>query len=62
MKWMRSDVNFIPITFKDSGVTIWFPEQAHVEVETPRQHWRNTHRFTDYKLFSVSTEEKVAQK
>jgi hypothetical protein len=62
MKWMRSDVNFVPITFKDSGTTIWFPEQAHVEVETPRQHWRNTHRFTDYKLFSVSTEEKVAQK
>ena len=62
MKWMRSDVNFAPMTFKDSGTTIWFPEQAHVEVETPRQHWRNSHRFTDYKLFSVSTEEKVTQK
>jgi len=23
------------------------------------QHWRNTHRFSDYKRFSVSTQESV---
>ena len=40
----------------------WFPTQATVEVETPRQHWRNLHRFTEYKKFSVSTEEKVTSK
>lgn len=61
MKWLRSDVNFLPITFKESNETIWFPAQAQIEVETPRQHWRNLHRFTDYKRFSVSTEEKVAE-
>ena len=42
--------------------TYWFPAQATVEVETQRQHWRNTHMFTDYKRFAVSTEEKVASK
>lgn len=62
MKWLRSDVNFVPITFKDSNETIWFPAHAQIEVATPRQHWRNLHRFTDYKRFSVSTEEKVAEK
>lgn len=40
----------------------WFPTEAVVEVETPKQHWRNTHRFTAYKQFSVATEEHVAQK
>jgi hypothetical protein len=33
-----------------------------VEVETPRQHWRNLHQFTAYKKFSVSTEEQVIKK
>jgi len=32
---------------------------ATIEVETTRQHWRNTHRFSDYKRFSVSTQESV---
>lgn len=59
---LQSDVQYEPVTFKDVKETYWFPVQATVEVETPRQHWRNTHRFTDYKQFSVSTEEQVANK
>lgn len=62
LKSMRSEVQFQPVPFKNSKDTYWFPAQASVEVETPRQHWRNTHNFTDYKRFSVSTEEKVASK
>jgi len=62
LKSMRSQVEFAPVPFRDSKDVYWFPAQARVEVETPRQHWRNTHNFTDYKRFSVSTEEKVATK
>jgi len=62
LKSMRSEVQFAPVPFKDAKDVFWFPAQASVEVETPRQHWRNTHNFTDYKRFSVSTEEKVAEK
>ena len=62
LKSMRSEVQFQPVPFKGSKDVYWFPAQASVEVETPRQHWRNTHNFTDYKQFSVSTEEKVATK
>jgi hypothetical protein len=62
LKSMRSEVQFQPVPFKDAKDVYWFPAQASVEVETPRQHWRNTHNFTDYKQFSVSTEEKVASK
>lgn len=62
LKSMRSEVQFQPVPFKDTKDVPWFPAQASVEVETPRQHWRNTHNFTDYKKFSVSTEEKVAEK
>jgi hypothetical protein len=62
LKSMRSEVQFQPVPFKNLKDVYWFPAQASVEVATPRQHWRNTHNFTDYKQFSVSTEEKVASK
>ena len=62
LKSMRSEVQFAPVPFKDAKEVYWFPSEASVEVETPRQHWRNSHNFTDYKRFSVSTEEKVAEK
>jgi hypothetical protein len=62
LKTMRSQVEFSPVPFKGAKDIYWFPSRASIEVETPRQHWRNTHNFTDYKRFSVSTEEKVAEK
>jgi hypothetical protein len=62
LKTLRSEVTYAPVPFKGVEQTYWYPQQAIVEVESPRQHWRNTHKFTDYKRFSVSTEEKVAEK
>ncbi len=60
LKTLRSEVEYAPVPFRGMKETYWFPSQATVEVETPRQHWRNIHRFTDYKRFSVDTEEQVA--
>jgi hypothetical protein len=62
LKALSSEIDFAPLTFPDSKDVYWFPTQARVEVETPRQHWRNLHQFTAYKKFSVSTEEKVTKK
>ena len=61
LKTLRSEVEFAPIPFTDLKKDYWFPARASVEVETPRQHWRNTHEFSNYKRFSVSTEEQVAK-
>ncbi len=61
LKTMRSEVEFAPIPFQDLKRDYWFPARASVEVETPRQHWRNTHDFSNYKRFSVSTNEQVAK-
>jgi outer membrane lipoprotein-sorting protein len=70
MKTLQSSVRFAPAAFskdkdkdKDKDQPVyWFPTEAVIEVETPKQHWRNTHRFLTYKQFSVATEEHVAQK
>ncbi len=62
LKALSSEIDFAPVQFSDSKQEYWFPTQARVEVETPRQHWRNLHQFTSYKKFSVSTEEQVIKK
>jgi hypothetical protein len=62
LKALSSEIEFAPLTFKDVKEAYWFPTEAHVEVETPKQHWRNLHQFTQYKKFSVSTQEQVATK
>jgi len=61
LRSLRSDVKFAPVTFHGMKNPYLLPEQAVVEVETARQHWRNTHHFSDYRQFSVSTEENVKQ-
>jgi hypothetical protein len=61
MKSLRSEVEFNPVHFAGTDKASWFPSLATVEVETPRQHWRNLHHFFDYKQFSVTTEEQVAK-
>ena len=62
LKTLDSEVDFAPLKFPDSKQEFWFPTQARVEVETPRQHWRNLHQFTAYKKFSVTTEEQDIKK
>jgi hypothetical protein len=62
MQMFRTEVQFAPVSFRGASEVDWFPAVATVEVETPKQHWRNIHRFTDYKRFSVSTEEAVSSK
>jgi hypothetical protein len=62
LKALNSEIDFAPVPFSDSKDVYWFPTVARVEVETPRQHWRNLHQFTAYKKFTVSTEEQVTKK
>lgn len=61
LRTLHSEVRFAPVTFHDSPESFWLPAQATVEVETRHQHWRNTHRFSDYKRFSVNTKEQIAK-
>lgn len=62
LKSFRSEIAFAPVPFAGDTPVYWFPAQASVEVETPKQHWRNLHRFTQYQRFSVNTVQQVVQK
>jgi hypothetical protein len=58
---MRSEVYFGQHQFKGHREAVWVPESATIDVQTPRQHWRNLHRFTDYKRFDVDVHEEIGK-
>jgi hypothetical protein len=51
MKSLRIRVDYMPSPKPSDQFMV--PERAVVDLETPKQHWRNTHTFHNYKLFST---------
>jgi hypothetical protein len=51
---MRSEIHYATVRFHDPEEAYWMPVSAIIDVETPRQHWRNIHRFTGYKRFKAT--------
>jgi hypothetical protein len=56
---LTSQVRYAPTPFRGSSHTLWLPDSAEIEVRTVHQHWRNVHRFTNYRLFSVDVDSKI---
>jgi hypothetical protein len=60
LRSLDADVSYAAVRFAGDPAEHWLPDTATVEAQTPRQHWRNIHRFTNYKRFTVDTKETVA--
>ena len=58
---MHSEVHFALHQFREQKETVWVPESATIDVETPHQHWRNLHRFTAYERFNVNIQQEIGQ-
>jgi len=56
---LRSEVHYALHSFRDPAESIWVADSAVIDVDTPHQHWRNLHRFTDYKRFNVNIQEEI---
>jgi hypothetical protein len=54
LKKFNSEVEYAPVAFPGTTEPYWLPASAKVDVESPRQHWRNVHHFADYRRFSVA--------
>ena len=54
---LKSEIQYAAHQFHDPDETVWIPETAVIDVQTPKQHWRNLHQFKDYKRFDVSVRE-----
>ena len=55
LQTLSAEVRYAPIRFASTEGVYWLPSVATIEVATDRQHWRNLHRFTDYRCFTVSS-------
>lgn len=51
---MRSEIHYAVVQFHNPEESYWMPQSAIIDVETPKQHWRNIHRFTGYKRFRAT--------
>lgn len=50
-------VEYRPVDLRGIVAPLVVPAMAEVDVSTPKQHWRNTHRFDHYQTFSTDVEQ-----
>ena len=55
LRTLRAEVAYAPVRFENQSQEFWLPREADIDAETPLQHWRNVHRFADFKRFTVDT-------
>jgi hypothetical protein len=51
---IRVNVVYGPVLLQGETKPLWLPASATIDLETPRQHWRNIHHFTDYRKYRVA--------
>jgi len=56
---LRSEIHYSVVQFRDPEEAYWMPSSAVIDVETPKQHWRNVHRFTDYRRFRATIQVQI---
>jgi hypothetical protein len=54
LRGLRSEIHYSLVQFHSPEEAYWMPASAVIDVETAKQHWRNVHRFTDYKRFRAT--------
>lgn len=59
---LRSEIHYSVVQFHDPEEAYWMPASAVIDVETPKQHWRNVHRFTDYRRFRATIQVDMGEK
>jgi hypothetical protein len=60
LKVLEMDVRYDPQAFGTAGDAYWLPSTATINIQTERQHWRNVHQYSNYKRFSVNSENKIS--
>lgn len=54
VKTIRAELTYGPVAIQDEKQPQWLPVSATIDLETPRQHWRNIHHFADYRKYRVT--------
>ena len=59
---LRSEIHYAVIQFHEPDEAYWMPVSATVDLATPKQHWRNVHRFSGYKRFRATMQVELGTK
>jgi hypothetical protein len=58
----RTEIHYALVQFHSPEESYWMPASAVIDVETPKQHWRNVHRFTGYRRFRATIQVDLGEK
>jgi len=50
---------FEPVKFQSRPTTLWLPKEVHVTLDSQDYTYENHHRYADYQLFNVETQQTV---
>lgn len=53
-----TEIRFQQVPFKEIAAALWLPQEVAVTVDWKGKTFRNWHRYSDFKLFNVATEER----
>lgn len=59
LKSETTEIEYSEVTFKQGSKTLWVPREVTVTGQLDRYSFHNQHRYSDYRLFSVQSEEKL---
>jgi hypothetical protein len=62
LRELRSEIHYAIVQFHAPEESYWMPASAVIDVLTPKQHWRNVHRFTDYRRFRATIQVDLGEK
>jgi hypothetical protein len=62
LRELRSEIHYSLVQFHDPEEAYWMPASAVIEVETPKQHWRNVHLFSEYRRFRAIIQVQTGEK
>jgi len=54
VKTIRAELVYAAVALRDETELQFLPVSATIDLETPRQHWRNVHHYTDYRKYRVA--------
>jgi hypothetical protein len=62
LRELRSEISYSVVQFHSPEEAYWMPASAVIDLETPKQHWRNVHRFSGYRRFRATIQVDMGEK
>jgi VWFA-related protein len=56
---LHQSIDYGPVTFAGSNITLWLPKMAEVRADVSGKHLVERHTYSDFQLFSVNTDQKI---